>query len=270
VSDPNNDLLIEEVDDEVRSAQMKAFWQAWGMYIIGLAVFVVVVVAGREIWMNQQIKAESEASMAYDKISKESIAADNPADAWQAGIESVSGGYADLAAFRLAAAELDAGNLDSAIAAWDSIISDSAADPTMKDLARIQSASVLLQKGDYAAARGRASVLTGDDSAWDMPARELIALIDLQEGKLGAALQHYQSLQAEQTMPASMKERVTRMAQYLSAEVRLESAADETANEQNASAPSQGDATIGDAQDSEGEVTGDTVSEEKSKESQPS
>ena len=50
-----DDILFEEIDDELRHDQANKLWQAYGQYVIGLAVAIVVGVGGYQAWRSYDL-----------------------------------------------------------------------------------------------------------------------------------------------------------------------------------------------------------------------
>ncbi len=227
MSDPNNDAMIQEVDDELRKEQLTALWKSYGKYIIGVAVTVVLVVAGRQGWDEYLKTTQEEASTTYQAVvDAAKDAAKDPVVIWTDGVSALKGGYGSLAGMQLAAAKLDAGDMDGAIAAFDAIAAQAGGDPDLKGLAQIQTAMIYVQKSDYAAARGRLSLLSGIGKPWHHSATELLALIDVEEGLLDDAMAKYTSLALATDVPATISERASKMLAYVEARVKAETAAE--------------------------------------------
>ena len=221
--DPNYDAQIQEVDDELRKEQLTALWKAYGKYIIGVAVGIVLVVAGRQVWTEYTRTKQESASAAYEAVITESRdASKNPVDLWQGAKGNMKGGYQSMAGFRLAAAELDAGNSDAALAALDAVSAKAGGDADLKALAQLQASMILVQAGDYSAARGRLDLLKGDGKPWHYSAMELLALIDVEEGFPDAALAKYMALNLDPNVPATMQERVGKMQAVLEARLKAD------------------------------------------------
>ena len=112
----NDDSFIREVNEELRSDQLRFIWRRFGKLIIGLAVLIVLATAaysGYRYW---------------------------------AGNQAGSGGDQFLAALTLA----DQNKTDEALAAFAAIEKDGPGSYPV--LARLRAATLQAQKGDKAAA----------------------------------------------------------------------------------------------------------------------
>ena len=61
----SDESLFREVDEEVRQEQFKKLWARYGKFVIGLAVMVILGVAGMEGWRYFQLKQSQEAGDSF-------------------------------------------------------------------------------------------------------------------------------------------------------------------------------------------------------------
>ena len=54
VADNTADPLLKEIDEELRHERFAKLWQRFGNWVIGVALAVVVVVAGHQGWKSYQ------------------------------------------------------------------------------------------------------------------------------------------------------------------------------------------------------------------------
>ena len=88
-------------------------------------------------------------------------------------------GYATLARFREAKYRADAGDRPAAIALYDSLASDTAVEPMLRDLATLYSVRMQIAGGDPAALTARLAPLTEEGNPWRYSAGELTAVLAL-------------------------------------------------------------------------------------------
>lgn len=225
MSDLNSDLIVQEVDDEVRSERMRQLWAAYGKYVIGLAVAIVFLVGGREGYKSYVEAKEQASSAAFETASV--AAGEDSANAvaiWQEAIGSLEGGYRTLGQLRMAKAAASNGDAAAALAAYDAVIADSSADPSLRDMAQLY-AGMLLLRGDagqdLAAARSRLSLVAVDTSAWYHSALEQLALTDTLLGDKEVALNEYRTLVQDETTPATIRGRAEQMRDALETELGI-------------------------------------------------
>lgn len=213
VSDINSDLVTQEVDDEIRREKLQNFWRDYGKYIIGGAVGIVLVVAGREIYNWRVTTVESANSVAFEEAGQQAEAADaDSAAIWRGAVSDMGAGYGALAELRLAAAEAEQGNLDAALAAYDALAANSGADPMLRDLASLQGAMLMADKqGRLDDAKARLGTIATAASAWYFSAQEQMALIEMQQGNLDSALLIFNQLNADTNTPPSIRDRAANL-----------------------------------------------------------
>lgn len=141
--------IFDEVTAELRRDNAAAAWDKYGPYVIGAAVAVVVTVAGVVGYDSYAAAQEEAASLRYDAALEE-VADSDPQvriDALQAFAAAEDNGYGVLAEFT-AALELAAGGQnDAAQAAFDRLADDGRLPDSLRDLAALQAAVVLLNSG---------------------------------------------------------------------------------------------------------------------------
>ena len=213
MSDQNQDLVIQEVDDELRRESVNALWKAYGKYLIAAAVAVVLIVAGREIYTSQTATIESERSEAYEALQKE--AADLTADlgaVFRAYDGRLGDTYKKLARLYLGGLALERGQLSTALAFYSDLENGAEAGDAMGDLASLLGALVFLDSGgDPAEARGRLQAIARPDSTYYYTVLEQIAHIDLKLGDVESARQRLATLSSDIGTPLSIRARVDEM-----------------------------------------------------------
>ena len=205
--------FFREVDEAVRQDRYKQLWDKYGVYILGVAVLIVVGVAGHRAWTYWQEQQAAEAGAKYTQA----LSMEEGADAAQARemltalAEQGPQGYRVLARFQLAAAEAKAGETDKAVAAYDALAKDSGIDPILQGNAAIQAAALRLDKADYAEMEGRLKGLVDSNSAWRFSARELLGLSAYRLNDMREAERQFSALVGDQGTPPNLRERADMM-----------------------------------------------------------
>ena len=217
MSDINSDLITQEVDEEVRRERMRQLWSAYGRYLIGLAVGIVLLVGGRQAYTAIVVSQEEASSAAFEAA--EQKAAEDSANAveiWQQAISEVEGGYQTISQLRLAASAAANGDTEAAIAAYDAVAADGSADSSLRSLAQLFAGMLVSREGqDLEGARARLSVVAIQGEAWYFSALEQLALVDIKLGDKEAALQNLNTLTADAQTPASIRTRAGELKQAL-------------------------------------------------------
>lgn len=227
MSDINPDLAAQEVDEDLRRDQLNALWKAYGKYVVGAAVGVVLAVAGTEVYKAQKQSAQEANSTAFGAVVDQ--VDENGGDAvqlWENAEGNFTDGYSALAEFRLATAAMEAGDFDKAIATLDAAATSSSIDTALQQLAQLRAALIIAEhKGDLDDARGRLTVLAVKDKPWYYTATEQLAYIDMQQNRNEEALSLFNMLIEDTGTPQSIGARARQFRDMLTAQ-----ATEETSN----------------------------------------
>lgn len=210
----SDESLFREVDEEVRQEQFKKFWARYGNAIIGVAVLVVVGVAGMEGWKFWQLK-QSEAAGDSFFAATELAAAGKAADAVKDFEAIDKTGFADLGRLRAAAQLAAEGKADEAVKLYDALAADTKVDATLRDLSRIRAAAVLADGAAFADVESRLKDFTAADSPWRHMAREILAAAQFRLKDYVGADKQVQAILADPATPPQLRQRAQTMAQLL-------------------------------------------------------
>jgi hypothetical protein len=176
--------IFDEVSAELRRDNMGAAWSKYGRYIIATAVAIVVlvalVIAGTSYLRGQ----EEAASQRYDALLETLVDLDTQAKIapLETFVAAEDNGYGALARFTAALAHAEqsqnnAASADAAITSFDALADNSSLPDSLRDLAKLQSAIVLLDsQGSLQDIELRLDALLDDDNGLQPMARETMAL----------------------------------------------------------------------------------------------
>jgi hypothetical protein len=208
IEDDGKDAIFREVDEELRREQLAKIWQQYGTYILGAAALIVVGVGGWK-WLETRRIAQIEAASAkYDAANQ--LAGEGKTDDAQAALTAIAksgDGYGLLAKLRLAAVAVNAGKTDDAVAAYEGIAANKGGDPILTDFAKLQIASLKLDKADWTESQNRLIALTDNANPWRYAARELMGLAAFKAGRFDDARKFLEILIADRKAPPSIVER---------------------------------------------------------------
>ena len=209
----DSDSFLREVNEAVRQDRYRQLWDRYGLYILGVAALVVVGVAGHRVWSYWQERQAADAGAKYSAaLSMEAGPEAAQAREMLAALaEKGPHGYRVLARFQLAAAEAKAGELDKAVASYDSLAKDPGVDPILQGNATIQAAAIRLDKADYAEMEGRLKGLVDSNSPWRFSARELLGLSAYRLNDMREAEKQFSTLIGDQGTPPNLRERADMM-----------------------------------------------------------
>ncbi|MGE0224991.1 MAG: tetratricopeptide repeat protein [Acetobacteraceae bacterium] len=211
--------IFDEVNEELRAERTKNLLMRYGGLIIAICVAIVAATAGWQAWRwwqaRQDVAAATQFIAAMSQAESASPAATGDKSAIAAQFESLAAsapeGYRTLSLLRAAALRAQQGDTPAALALWDQIAADQTADPLLRDLASLLWAEHQLQQGDPALLEARLKPLTAPDNPWRPMARELLALVDLRQGRTDAAKTTFRALADDVTTPAGVRARSSAM-----------------------------------------------------------
>jgi len=209
--------IFQEVDEELRRDKAAEVWTRYGRYIIAAAVFIVAATASYVGWKQYRLQQQT----AYGErfaLALTLIQEKKPADALEAlgGLADDAGaGIGTLARFRAAAVMAGEGDRAGAVAIYDAVSKDGAADPLYARLADLYYVMTTLETGDPDALTARLEPLLAADSPWRFSARELSALIALRKGDTEQARASYTALADDPKTPSGARARAAEMLRAL-------------------------------------------------------
>lgn len=205
--------FFREVDEAVRHDRYRALWDKYGLYALGVALLVVVGVAGYKGWAYWQERQAQEAGTKFSQalVELDSGEAAKAREALAALAERGPAGYRILARFQLANAEAQAGDVDKAVADYDALATDAGTDGILKGLATIQAATLRLDIADYAEMERRLKGLIDRGSPWRYSAREQLGLSAYRLNNMLEAEKQFSQLIADQGTPSNLRERADMM-----------------------------------------------------------
>ena len=200
--------FIREVDEELRSEQLRNLWDRFGPFIIGFALLIVLGTAaskGYDYWRETQAAKSGDAFAAAIALVKDGEEA-KAISALESLTVDGTGGYPLLANMRIAAEKAAMGEVDDAIARFEAIASDGSVDPVIQDLARIRANVLMLDQGKADEVINQLSGLM-DDSGFRHTARELVLLAYLNKAAYDKARPIAQRVVDDVETPSELRQR---------------------------------------------------------------
>lgn len=209
---PESDLLIQEVDEDLRREQYIKLWQAYGKYAIAGALAIVLGVAGHQAWLSWRDK-QFQKTAAEFAAAEDLIAADKKSEAETRLSDIAKGdqtGFAMVAAFKKAQLQSEGGDAAGAAASYDAIVK-SDAPALFRDLATLKGALLTLDTADPEALQKKIQPLSDVGNPWHCTATELLALLSSRRGDKAGALSYYQKLADDAAAPQDIRARAVDM-----------------------------------------------------------
>ena len=210
--------IFDEVEEDLRAERTRSLLRRYGGLLAGLAVVAVLLVAGWQGWRWYKARDTMTVASAYMGAATQAGAPGAPVPAagpaQQAALAEFArvaaqgnAGYRSLARLREAAIRADSGDLPAALALWDQVASDGAADPSVRDLANLLWVQRQVDQGDAASLQARLQKLTAPDNLWHALALEDQALIQLRTGATGPARDTLRQVANDMTAPEGVRGR---------------------------------------------------------------
>jgi hypothetical protein len=215
-----DDILFEEIDDELRQDRSSKLWKAYGHYVIGLALALVIGVGGYKAWISYDLATRQAAGERFTDAIQ--LAADNKTeDAYKAFSDIAADsteGYRVLARFSQARLMVQKNDIRAAAEAYQTLALDDALDPLFRDMAVILGAVVELDipDTDWAGLKERLTPLSAAGNPWRFSAQEISALAAQQTGDKNKARDLFKSLSSDANAPSGVRARAREMLSILS------------------------------------------------------
>ena len=216
--DVEGDLLLREVDEELRQDQLLAFWKRYGTYAVGIAVALVLGVAGHQYWRaHQRDLSQTEASRFAELLDLEAQGKNaEAAQGFASFLSNSKTGYATLGKLRRAEELGATGDKAAAVQAYEDIAADKAVDGIYRDLAILKLSWLTVDTGNVDELERRVSHLAADGQPWRHSAREILALVAQRKGQIGHMREIYQQLADDASAPRSLRGRAAELLAALS------------------------------------------------------
>ncbi len=213
VADEDDQLdkqLFREIDEDLRRERYMKLWKAYGRYVVGAAVTIILATSGWVWWQNYQLSVRGEEGERYAAAAA-LVGKGDPGATIRAfsQVAAQSGaGYAALAKLREAALRARKGDLKGAAALYDAVAADAGANQNLRHLARLLGTLSQLDTGDPAKLTAKLAPLAKGDGPWRHAALELTGLLAERAGNIKRAREIYARLVDDAAAPSTLRTRV--------------------------------------------------------------
>lgn len=213
----SDDSFIREVNEELRQDQAKALWDRYGPIAIGVAAAIILATAA---WVAWDYWTTSKANKSGDEFLQAlRLANDGKSDESLAALAALEkegyGAYPLLARMRSATVLAEKGDFAGAVAGFDAVAADGSVPASIRDMARLRAALILVDNGTYADVAQRVEALTADTNPLRHSAREALGLSAWKEARAADALKLFEQVADDQTAPRNSRERATMMVELI-------------------------------------------------------
>ncbi|MGO4198554.1 tetratricopeptide repeat protein [Rhizobium sp. YAF28] len=215
----NDDSFIREVNEELRSDQMKGAVRRFGRYIIAIAVLIVLGTIGKvayEYWDNTRSSGAGDQFLAAMKLADE-----NKTDEALAALDKLEkeghGAYPVLARMRAATVQSQKGDNAGAIASFQTIAKDKSVPAAVQDAAKMRAGWLLIENGAYEQVSAAVEEMAVPGNAFRHSAREALGLAAYKAGNMAQARQWFQSIVDDVDSPRGVANRAHMMLDLITA-----------------------------------------------------
>ncbi len=214
-----DDSFIREVNEELRSEQVKAVWTRFGSIIIGVAILIVLGTIGKvgyEYWHETSASKSGDEFLAALTLSRE-----NKTDEAIAALTALEkdgyGAYPVLAKMRAATLQAQKGDVAGAVQVFSDISKDGSLPQAMRDAARIRAAYLLVDTGTYEQVSAEVELLAVPANGLRHSAREVLGLSAYKAGDMAKAKTWFQQIADDQETPRNLANRAQMLLDLITA-----------------------------------------------------
>ena len=214
-----NDSFIREVNEELRSDQMKALWRQYGLLIAIVAVAIIIGTAGYrgyQYWSDTKASASGDEFLSAMKLASEGKT-DDALAAFQKLEKDGFGNYPVLARMR-AATLLSEKDPKGAVQAFDTIGKDTSEPDAIRNVAKLRAAWLMIDDAKYDAVAAEVEELTDAQNAMRHSAREVLGLSAFKNGNFKQAKDWFQAIANDQATPVNVGHRAQIMLDLIAAD----------------------------------------------------
>lgn len=223
VMNNSDDTFIREVNEELRSEQLQTAWKRFRPFIIGLAVLIVVGVAGASLfewWQARESSASGDRFLTAIKAANDKQT-DEAAKQLEQLAKDGFGSYPVLARMRLATLKAEKGDTKAAIADFLAIGQDGGVPKAMRNVAKLRAAWLMVDNSSYEDVAGQVEELAAASSPVRHSARETLGLAAYKAGNYAKARDWMQMIVDDNDAPAGARTRARMILALIKASGKL-------------------------------------------------
>lgn len=210
--DSASDLLIQEVDEDLRRDQYRLLWKRFGNHMIAAVIAVVLVVAGYQGWQEWQSRQRQKEAAQF-QAAQDLLTQGKGAESLEALAKLAADGHTgfSLAAnMRRAEQLIGQGDVTAAASIYDQV-ANSSGPALYRDLASLKLAFLTLDSEDPAKLEGKIAPLSALSNPWHFSATEILALLAQKKGDVRHAVELYKQLADDLQAPSGIRARAAEM-----------------------------------------------------------
>jgi len=215
----SDDSFIREVNEELRSDQVKYAWKRFRPLVIGLVVLIVGGAIGRETynwWAKNNSSASGDKFLAALQLAEQNKN-DEALAAFAALEKDGTGAYPVLAKMRAASIQQAKGDAAGATAAFSAVGKDNSAPQAMRDLAKMRAAWLMIDTATYSQVSAEVEVMAVPANPLANSAREALGLSAYKAGDMKKAKDWFQQIANDAGAPRNVANRAQIMLDNIAA-----------------------------------------------------
>ncbi len=210
--------IFDEVEADLRAERAQSVLRRYGV-LIGLGLVAALAGTGAYVVFSQKHQATAdEAAIRFldaAQLADKSVGALSGVDKTTASQAAASlarlaasgpDGYQVLARLRLAALQWELGKTRDAVATWKSVSDDASASALLRDFATVTSGQHQADEADPQVLKQSLEAVTAPDNPWRPMAEQVIAVLDLRQGKTHEAVAILRRLSTDTTAPEGVRQ----------------------------------------------------------------
>ncbi|MEN0087769.1 MAG: tetratricopeptide repeat protein [Pseudomonadota bacterium] len=230
MSQNDDDRFVREVNEELRRERMQTAWKRFGPLVIGVAVLIVVVVAGNQFY---KYWTESTAARNGDAFAAATAQLeDGNGEAGLAALGEIAADgtaeYKALAQLRIGNAQAKAGDSAAALALFNEVAGSSGVPDFLTDFAVLRAGQIMVDIASYEEVSAKLTPLSGDGSAYRFSANEAIGLAAFKAQDYAQARERFEALVNTQGSPRALAQRANIMLELMTSQGLIEEAGEDS------------------------------------------
>lgn len=209
--------LFEEINEEMRSQRLRDFWKENGAWIIGGAIFAVLLTGTLSFYNHwQAVRETTQTARLIEAAAQEDI------QSLETFAQDARKNHAALARLMAAGRLARAGDRTRAIELYETVASTRGLDDLYKGLAKTLSLSLRLDEDDTSVLEKELAPLTQAKSPWRWSAQEMQALLAARMGDYARAGEILTAIASDDQAPQSLRTRAFTLRDFYLAKVRAD------------------------------------------------
>lgn len=211
------DAFIREIDEELKNEHLKKLWDKYGLFIILFVVIAISAAVSFETFKSWQEKRNQEFSDAYAyalNLQNQGRYAE-AMEVLNNLTKAKKGIYSDVAEIQKANVLLERGKVTEALALLEKVTADKDFNPQMKDVAVIKLASFKLDYAPSDEIKTMLNPFVAQENTWTNIAKEMLAMLAVRDNDLETAKNLYQEISVAQNTSDTLKARAQDMLNVL-------------------------------------------------------